>query len=152
MCKPHFCQNYGHFQYNISWLCFDLSWCMYWKWPQFWKKWGFRNRVLKMNGLYVCFMFWSVHIFVHCRRVKHFAKNSAYLEVCFYRENRQTKSTAALKLRLRSLLHAVWFYKQQTLFKRVKYVADYLLYLWGILGQWDILLLNFTCIGFTNFL
>jgi hypothetical protein len=25
-------------------------------------------------------------------------------------------------------------------------------YLWGILGQWDILLLNFTSIGFTNFI
>ena len=125
---------------------------LYCKWPQFWKKLGTHNCLPKMNELYVYIMFWSVHIFVHCRRVKHFAKNSAYLEVCFYWENRQTKSTAALKLRLRSLLHAVWFYKQQTLFKRVKYVADYLLYLWGILVQWDILLLNLTSIGFTIFL
>ena len=35
----------------IFWLCFDFSW----KWPQLWKKWGSRNRLLKMNGLY---LFW----------------------------------------------------------------------------------------------
>ena len=31
---------------------------LYWKWPQFWKKWGLRNCVLKMNGLYLlnCFL------------------------------------------------------------------------------------------------
>ena len=150
---PHFFQNCGHFQYNISWLCFDLSWwyiendhnfernedraTVFLKWTDFIALYFYRSQnvlgwfnffepdqkfiyvhivavtnimcqtkrwfefsdfffVLAQNilgpvkgqGIYVCFMFWSVHIFVHCRQVKHFAKNSAYLEVCIYRENR----------------------------------------------------------------
>ena len=32
---PNFFQNCGTFQYEISWLCFDL----YWNVLQFWKKW-----------------------------------------------------------------------------------------------------------------
>ena len=29
---------------------------LYWKWPQFWKKWGSCNCVLKMNGLFFFFV------------------------------------------------------------------------------------------------
>ena len=43
--RSSFLSKLWYFQYNISWLCFD------WKVPQFWKKWGSRNCLLKMNGL-----------------------------------------------------------------------------------------------------
>ena len=32
---PHFFQNCGTFQYNISWLCFDVSWCCIEKYHNF---------------------------------------------------------------------------------------------------------------------
>ena len=35
MRDPHFFQNCGTFQYNISWLCFDVSWCCIEKYHNF---------------------------------------------------------------------------------------------------------------------
>ena len=43
ICDPHFLQK----RCNFCWLCFDFSE----KWQRFWKKWGSRNWVLKINEL-----------------------------------------------------------------------------------------------------
>ena len=47
---PYFFQNCCYFQYNISWIKTNSA-DVTLKWQQFWKKWGSRNYLLKMNGL-----------------------------------------------------------------------------------------------------
>ena len=56
-----------------------------WKWPQFWKKWGSGNCVLKMNGLYVLYLLLDID----CNVSKlHISMTELYRNLEFYKFQR----------------------------------------------------------------
>ena len=73
---PHFFQNCGTFQYNISWLCFDVSWCCIEKYHNFernedrttvilkWTDFSSKNTWIK-SILLLSNNFWTVVVFTH---------------------------------------------------------------------------------------